>query len=154
MWWKVKRTIFLFEMLWMLMCHLTGLLLVKLNYYLDEVIPPLAVIDDSFPSQVAQCEVNMLQHEKVHPLDCVYMDVQGDPVHLQVPLGEYLLLAICNLYRQLDISSITHTGWLFLCEYKTVFFCTSDMPIQCNQILAKGTTHYKGHKPAAETSCG
>ena len=52
----------------------------------------------------------MLQHDKVHPLDCVYMDVQGDTVHLQVPLGECLLLAIYILYGHLDILPITHKG--------------------------------------------
>lgn len=31
----------------------------------------------------------MLQHDGLHPVDCVYMDRPGDTVHLQVPVGEY-----------------------------------------------------------------
>ncbi|KAM7383152.1 hypothetical protein PAMP_002834 [Pampus punctatissimus] len=29
----------------------------------------------------------MLQRDGIYPVDCIYMDVQGDIVHLQVPLG-------------------------------------------------------------------
>lgn len=43
------------------------------------------------PVRIPQCEVNMLQHDDIHPVDCVYMDVQGDTVHLQVPLGESVI---------------------------------------------------------------
>ncbi|KAE8289067.1 hypothetical protein D5F01_LYC12946 [Larimichthys crocea] len=71
----------------------------------------------SFWQRIPQCEVNMLQHDRIYAVDCVYMDVQGDTVHLQVPL---------------------------------------DMPIQCNQIFAKGTTHATTtqHETTAEATCG
>lgn len=42
----------------------------------------------------------MLQHDRIYAVDCVYMDVQGDTVHLQVPLGE---CAFCE--TRTDISS-------------------------------------------------
>ncbi|KAF3839379.1 hypothetical protein F7725_018096 [Dissostichus mawsoni] len=29
----------------------------------------------------------MLHHDLIYPVDCVYLDIQGDLVHLQVPLG-------------------------------------------------------------------
>lgn len=40
----------------------------------------------------------MPQHDGLYPVDCVYMDIQGDTVHLQVPLGEYAFLEICRLF--------------------------------------------------------
>lgn len=47
------------------------------------------------PVRIPQCEVNMLQHDSIYPVDCVYMDIQGDTVHLQVPLGECML---CKMF--------------------------------------------------------
>lgn len=42
----------------------------------------------------------MLQHDNIYPVDCVYMDIQGDTVHVQVPLGEctvcFVKFAICT----------------------------------------------------------
>lgn len=43
----------------------------------------------------------MLQHDDIHPVDCFYMDGQGDTVHLQVPLGE---CSFCEI-SDLDIAS-------------------------------------------------
>lgn len=30
----------------------------------------------------------MLNNDSIHPTDIIYMDIQGDPLHLQVSVGE------------------------------------------------------------------
>lgn len=90
----------------------------------------------------------MLQHDDIHPVDCVYMDVQRDTVHLQVPLGEF-----CEMCIQIWISC--HKGcflwWMFICifqicPYNAIKFLprerhiTGDTSRKLKQLLGKEVT--------------
>lgn len=76
------------------------------------------------------------------------MDIQGNTVHLQVPLGKDMFSEIWKSHLQRALARADTDG-----KYVSLINL-ADMPIQCNQILAEETTYYRRDKSTAETTCG